>query len=83
MDDVDRQITEALENMIYVWNACNDYASSKSHWIQHYEAATRLMHVYRVNINRVIHDPTTPDFLENLQRHIERLEVYRDYGLLS
>lgn len=82
MDEVDKEIEAALQNMIFIWDACKNYSSSQSDWEQHYQAAITVQKLYRTNINRFIHDPTTPDFLANLQAHIEKLEIYRDYGLL-
>lgn len=80
--DIDQEITTALEKMIYVWDTYKNYASSKSDWEQHYKASKNLQRIYRQNMNKFVDDPTTPNFMENLQHHIERLEVYRDYGLL-
>lgn len=76
------EITIALEEMIFVWDTYKNYASSKTDWERHYNAAINLQRLYRVNMNKLIDDPTTPRFMENLQHHIEKLEVYRDYGLL-
>ena len=82
MDEIDKEVTAALEKMIHVWEHCPNYDSSQSHWEQHYESAVNLQRLYRENMIRFIDDETTPYFMENLRRHIERLEVYRDYGLL-
>lgn len=82
MDEIGKEVTEALERMIYVWENCPRYDSSKSDWENHYQAALNVQRLYRENMERFIDDETTPYFMMNLHNHINRLEVYRDYGLL-